>query len=112
MARVIIVESLRREILKGFGAESKAIFRRMLEFGDRPTAGKALASVGGILIKEIKHKTFRFYCIGDAHVWKFATTDELAALLIKFVAMSKKKDQQAQIERIKDVLRSFGFDGF
>ena len=58
----------------------------------------------------MKYGKYRFYCITDGHVLKFGTEDELAALLIKFVRMSEKKDQQHVIDEVKTVLHSLGFD--
>ena len=75
-----------------------------------PHKGKALGSVAGIAIKEIKYGKFRFYFITDGHVLKFGTEDELASLLIKFVKMSEKKDQQKVIAQIRHALISFGFE--
>ena len=76
----------------------------------RPTKGKSISSVGGILIKELKYKKFRFYFLTDGQILKFGTEDELASLLIKFVRMSEKKDQQKIIDKIKEVLLSMGFE--
>ncbi len=55
---------------------------------------------------------FRFYYITDGHILKFASEDELAYLIIKFVRLSEKKDQQKIIDEIKNVLGSMGFEGF
>ena len=38
--------------------------------------------------------------------------EELSDLMIKFVRMSDKKNQQKVIEEIKDVLRKIGEEGF
>ncbi len=79
---------------------------------DNPRKGKNLANVGGILIKEVKYEKFRFYCITDGYILKFGSEEELASLLIKFVRMSEKKNQQKVINEIKKVLQSMGFEGF
>lgn len=112
MAKVIITTSLKEEILGKFRSESEKIFLLMKSLERSPNKGKALSHVAEIVIKELKYRTYRFYFITDGHVLKFGTEDELARLLIKFVKMSDKKDQQKAIQQIKAVLKSFGFDSF
>ncbi len=112
MAKVIITKALREEIFSKFKAESERIFLRMNQLENSSFRGKALGSVWGIVIKELKYEKFRFYFITDGHVLKFGSADELARLLIKFVKMSEKKDQQRTINIIKDILKSMGFEGF
>ncbi len=77
-----------------------------------PKKGKYLSQVGGIAIKELKYKSFRFYFITDNFKVKFLEINELNDLLIKFVRMSDKKTQQNVIEDIKKVLSLFGKEGF
>jgi len=108
MAKVIISEELKNEILKKFKEESKKIFRLMHSLKESPKKGKPVGQVGGILIKELKYKSFRFYFITDGFKLKILNLEELSNLLIKFVRMSDKKDQQKVINEIKDVLRKVG----
>lgn len=112
MAKVIITLALQEEIFSKFKAGSEKIFLRMKQLETTPSKGKALGSVGGIVIKELKYEKFRFYFITDGHVLKFGASEELARLLIKFIRMSEKKDQQKKINEIKNILKSLGFDGF
>jgi hypothetical protein len=77
-----------------------------------PAKGKELGNVAGIVIKELRYENFRFYFITDGHVLKFGTDDELSQILIKFVRMSEKKDQQKNINKIKNILKSIGFEAF
>src|SRR3989338_8248734 len=98
MAKVIISIALREEIYAKFKGESGKIFIQMKQLELHPNKGKALGNVGGIVIKEIKYGKFRFYFITDGHVLKFGSADELAVLIIKFVKLSEKKDQQKAIE--------------
>ena len=112
MAKVIIIESLKNEVLKKFRGESKDIFRLMRSLEMQPNKGKLLGRVGGIVIKELKYKGFRFYFITDGHKLKIMSESDLTDLLIKFVRMSDKKDQQKTIEEIKKVLSKFGPEGF
>ena len=108
MARVEIVEDLKREIFKKFKGESLKVFQIMRSLGDSPHKGKSLGHVGGLLIKELKYKSFRFYFIVDGNKLKVFSKEELTDLLIKFVRMSDKKDQQKTIDEIKTILRKFG----
>ena len=112
MAQVVISESLKEDIFRKFRHDSLDIFLLMRSLESNPTKGKVLGTVGGIVIKELKYEKFRFYFITDGHILKFGTEDELASLLIKFVKMSEKKDQQKVIDKIKDTLKSMGFDKF
>ena len=112
MAKVVILESLKDEILKKFKGESKIIFRQMYALADNPHKGKALGNIGGMIIKEIKYNSNRFYFITDGYKLKVLDKDSLIDLLITFVRMSDKKDQQQTIEEIKKVLLYFGPEGF
>lgn len=112
MAKVSIAKSLKDEILKKFKEESKIIFRQMYSLGDNPNKGKSLGNVGGIVIKELKYKSFRFYFITDGYKLKVMDESKLVDLLIRFVRMSDKKDQQETINEIKKILINFGPDEF
>ena len=112
MAKVVISNTLREEIYSKFKAESEKIFIRMKQLETQPTIGKAVGNVGGVAIKELRYEKFRFYFVTDGHVLRFGSTDELAAIIIKFVKMSEKKDQQKSINSIKDILKTLGFEGF
>jgi len=112
MARVMVSESLKNEILKKFKKESKVIFKQMYSLKDNPKKGKLLGNVGGIVIKEIKYKNFRFYFITDGTKLKIMDELKLTDLLIKFVRMSDKKHQQQTINEIKKILVYFGSERF
>jgi len=111
MAKVIITDSLEKDTLKRFKEESVQIFELMLELKDNPKKGKEVGCVGGIVIKEIRYKVYRFYFITDGYKVKFLKNEELNDLLIKFVRMSDKDTQQKTIDEIKNVLRNLGSDG-
>jgi len=99
------------EIKKHFSeVEGNSIFDTLESLGENPRKGKILTSVTGFVIKEVKHKKWRFYCVTDGHVLKFGTEDQLHELIIKFVRMSGKKNQQQTINKIKKVLDAFGFE--
>ena len=112
MARVEILEDLKDEILKKFKSESKVIFKLMHSLSENPQKGKLIGQVGGIVIKEIKYKSFRFYFITDGQKLKVMDESNLIDLLIRFVKMSDKKDQQETISEIKRILQKFGSQGF
>ena len=112
MAGVIITKALREEIFRKFKAESVKIFHLMKTLEKNPKKGKVLGQVAEIIIKEVKYNKFRFFFITDGHMLKIGTEDELAGILIKFVRMSEKKDQQKIINEIRDILKTLGFDGF
>ena len=112
MAKVVISESLKEEIFRKFKNKSLEIFSLMKSLESYPNKGKALGNIDGIVIKEIRYQKFRFYFITDGHMLKFGTEDELANLLIRFVRMSGKENQQKVIEEIKRVIKALGEEGF
>ena len=112
MAKVIITQNLRSEIEKKFKAESVTVFSLIYTLVDNPKKGDVLGCVGNIVLKKIKYKKFRFYFIADQFKIKFLKSTELQDLLIKFVRMSDKKNQQQTINEIKKILRLVGEEGF
>ena len=112
MAKVEIIGSLFEEIKKKFKGEAHKVIDLIESLEENPTKGKLLGSVGGIVIKELKYKSHRFYFLTDGYKLKFLDKDDLANLLIKFVRMSDKKSQQKVINEIKNILRKFGKEGF
>jgi len=113
MAKVIITKSLFNQIQKKFSnKESNKIIDLLESLENQPNKGKNLSSIGSTLIKEVKYQKYRFYFITDGHMLKFGTEDELTNLIIKFVSMSDKKDQQKIINQIKNTLKSLGFESF
>lgn len=112
MAKVEIVESLFQEIEKKFKQDATKIFDLMQELETNPHKGKLLGSVGGIVIKELKYTTFRFYFITDGFKLKCMHEEELVDLLLRFVRMSDKNHQQENINEIKYILKTIGVQGF
>lgn len=110
MAQVIISPSLELEINKKFKRESVEILQLMKSLETYPHKGKTVGNIAEFVVKEIKYKNFRFYFITDGHILKFGTEDEISRLIIKFVRMSDKKEQQKIINEIKNILKSMGFD--
>jgi len=112
MAKVIITKKLEEEINKIFKKESTKIFEFMYELQDNPHKGKPVGQIGGTVIKEIRYERYRFYFITDGYKIKMLQKEELNDLLIKFVRMSDKKDQQKVIDEIKRILRELGEERF
>ena len=84
----------------------------MYSLKESPKKGKLLGQVGGIVIKELKYKNFRFYFITDGYKLKIMDESKLVDMLIRFVRMSDKKHQQETINEIKKILTNFGPQGF
>jgi hypothetical protein len=83
----------------------------MLSLGKNPYKGKALGNVGGIVIKELKYESFRFYFITDGFKLKIMDKEKLMDLLIRFVRMSDKKHKQQVINDIRKILLNFSMEG-
>ncbi|MBT3720261.1 hypothetical protein HN789_04465 [archaeon] len=112
MAKIVITKKLEKEIHKIFKKESILIFQLMLNLENNPKKGKLIGTIGSIVIKEIKYQKYRLYFITDGYKVKFLKTNELNDLIIKFVRMSDKNNQQKVIEEIKEVLKKLGKEGF
>lgn len=112
MVEIIITKSLEKEIDKKFKKESVKVVKLIYSLKKNHRKGKVVGQIGGILIKELKYKNFRFYFIIDGYNIKFLEIEKLRDLIIKFVRMSDKKTQQKIINDIKYILRNLGEDGF
>ncbi len=112
MAKVEIVNSLFQEIQKKFKGESHKVIDLLETLEENPKKGKELGNVGGVVIKEIRYKSFRFYFITDGFKLRCFDSHELVDLLIKFVRMSDKKSQQKTINEIRKILQKIGVEGF
>ncbi len=112
MAKVEIIKSLFEEIQKKFKGEAHKIIDLLETLENNPNKGKHLGQIGGIVIRELKYKNFRFYFITDGYKLKVMDESHLIELLIRFVRMSDKKDQQETINEIKKILINFGPEGF
>ncbi|MBS3092317.1 hypothetical protein J4466_02760 [Candidatus Pacearchaeota archaeon] len=112
MVKIEITRSLLEEIKKKFRAESHEIIDLIESLEDNPNKGKIVGQVNGIVIKEVRYKSYRFYFITDGYKLKLLEKGELIGILIKFVRMSDKKDQQKIIDEIKHILRVFGEQKF
>ena len=112
MIRVIILNTLRDEIYKTFKKESLKIYTLLEELQTNPQKGKVLGHVGNMSIKELKYRNFRFYFILDGYKLYLFGKNEINELLIRFVRMSNKNNQQQTIDEIKTILQKIGEEGF
>jgi len=112
MAKVTIVPSLFKQIKKKFKAESHKILDLIKTLEDNPDKGKPIGIIGGILIKELKYKSFRFYFIIEGNTLRVMDKSLLTELLIKFVRMSDKNYQKQTINEIRNILIKLGPEGF
>ncbi len=112
MVKIEIAEDLFKEIEKRFKQDSTKIFDLIETLEKNPQKGKLVGNVGGIVIKELRYKGFRFFFLADGFKLKFLNEEELTDLLLKFVRMSDKKHQQKVIDEIKHILRTIGAGGF
>lgn len=74
-----------------------------------PTDGDYISLVGGVLLKERKIKTFRFYFVQDSTRIEFLSEEELKQRVLLFISISKKNNQQAVIDKLKQDLQKQGF---
>ena len=112
MAKVEIALPLFKEIQKKFKGEAHNIIDLMESLEKNPQKGKLLGQVGGIVIKELRYKSFRFYFITDGYKLKLVSESGLIEALLRFVRMSDKKDQQKTINEIRKILTILGPEGF
>ena len=112
MARVQIEDSLSKEIQKKFKGESHKIVKLLQSLEENPLKGKFLCQVAGVDVKELKYKSFRFYFIVEGNLLRFFDKKVLSELLIRFVRMSNKKEQQKTINEIRELLLKMDVEGF
>jgi len=113
MVEILILKKLVLEIKKKFSkSEANIILDLIQSLKANPKKGKLLGAVGGIVIKELKYKNFRFYFLADGYKLKFIDKNEFVDLLLKFVRMSDKNHQQKVIDEIKNILIKVGSEGF
>ena len=112
MAQVEVIPSLYEEIRKKFKHQSVEVLEHLKSLESSPHKGKLLGNVSGIVIKELKYEGFRFYFVTDGFKLQCYDQEKLVNLLLRFVRMSDKNQQQQTIKEIKHVLRTIGAGGF
>lgn len=98
------LKELKKHVAK---AKAKKLLRTLAK--TTPSEGDFVAQITNIIIREKRAKTFRFYFIIQDAQKHIITKEELREQLIKFVALSKKNNQQAVINKLKEDLQAFGF---
>ena len=88
-------------------SEARVIVKKLSQTS--PSEGDFVALIANIVIREKRIKTFRFYFIIRDNQKHVITKQELKEFIIKFVALSKKNNQQQVIDKLKDDLRQVGF---
>ena len=112
MAKVQIIDSLAKENQKRFKDKSHKIISLLESLEENPHKGKPGEKAGGIEIKGLKYKKFRFYFIVDGQKLRIYSKEGLTDLLMKFVRMSDKKTQQKTIKEIREILIKIGKESF
>ena len=112
MAKVEILPSLEKAIYKQFKKESIQVLEYIKTLENSPKKGKPIGRVGGLAIKELKYKNYRFYFLADAYEIRVLDVKELQDILLQFVRMSNKKEQQKVIDEIRNILITLGPQGF
>ena len=105
MIHIKILKNLRDEIYKTFKGDSIKVYTLIKSLEKNPNKGDILGHVGIMSIRELKYDTFRFYFIVNGHELYLFNHAKLEELLITFVRMSKKKNQQRTINEITRILK-------
>ncbi len=108
MAKVEIVKSLAKQIKKKFKGESYEIIKLLRGLEKNPNKGKLIGQFSSFKVKELKYKKFRFYFIIELNNINVLSKEELVDMLMKFVRMSDKKEQQKTISEIREILIKIG----
>ncbi len=98
------IKDLKKQISK---SEAKKLVKKLGKTS--PSEGDFVALIANIVIREKRIKTFRFYFIVQDNKKQVITKQELKEFIIKFVALSKKNNQQQVIDKLKEDLKQIGF---
>lgn len=100
----LFLKELKKHISK---IDAKLLLKKLAK--TTPAEGDFISIIDNIVIREKKHGSFRFYFIIDDKKKHIITKDEFKEFLIKFVALSKKNDQQEIIDKLKKDLFNSNF---
>jgi hypothetical protein len=112
MIKIKVLNALREEIIKIFKKRSDELFDLFETLLENPNKGSILGHVGSISIRELRFDSYRIYFILNGHELSLYNSKKLAELLIRFIRMSKKNDQQKTIDEIKNILKNIGASEF
>ena len=104
MIQIVILNSLRNDIYKTFKKGALKIYALIEKLKVNPNQGKVLGHVGSMSIRELRYTSFRFYYILDGNKLRLFNQSKIRELLIQFIAMSKKNDQQKTIREIYELI--------
>ena len=105
MINIIITNNLKTEAYKTFKKDSMRVYSLIETLRKNPNKDRVLGHVGHMSIRELRYKNFMPYFILDGRRLDLFNKDKIKELLIKFIAMSKKHNQQRTIGEIKDILK-------
>ncbi len=107
MIEIRFTKKFLQELKQKFGKRKAIdyIEKFNIDLKKNPDNGKNIAHIGKILIKEIKINSFRFYFICEGFSLKLLLKGELIDLILIFVRLSKKNNQQKTIDEIKETLK-------
>ena len=106
---VLFTKNFLKGLKKHFNKEEAKSLVKKLE-NTSSTDGKFIALVKNIVIKELKKGSFRFYFVQDKNNFQIMTEEDLKNAILKFVALSKKNNQQKVIDKLKEDLKKSGFN--
>lgn len=107
MVKVRFTEGFEKDLKKSVSkSEAKGVVEKLAK--TKPTDGDFIALVGDVLLKEKKLKSFRFYFVQDNKQIHYLSKQELKSHIITFIALSKKNNQQAVINELKEDLKRLG----
>jgi len=89
-------------------AEAKTLLQKLSQ--TTPSEGDFIIHITGITLREKRLKSFRYYFIVKEKEKHVVTRVELEEFFIKFIAMSKKNNQQVVIDKLKEDLKKVGFE--
>jgi len=112
MIRIVVTKELRNKIFKIFKRESKKVYKLLFSLKENPNKGKLLATIGTMHLKELRYKSFRLFFIMNRNELHLFNEKKFKELLIKFISMSKKNNQQKTIDEIRQVLEKIREEEF
>ena len=106
---VTFTESFLKKLVR---ATSKKEAKTILEDLDKTkvTDGKFITLIKNVMIRERKLKSFRFYFVHQYDTFEIMTEEEIKDRILKFVALSKKNNQDDVIQKLKKDLLENGFE--
>lgn len=104
MVKVVIENSLVKKLERKFqSSELKEIKQLFLSLEENPFQGKLIGTIGPVILKEKKYKSFRFYFIISKQL--VIVRENLESEVIRFIEMSKKNNQERVIKKLREILR-------